>query len=169
MTKNEALRVFHHIPFNNTFNHFVEGIKYISESESDLNYEWVINYLMSLNISPEDAIKFFEEDVEFATMENKRTGDEFDYFDIDEDGIYAWTEVCGNIYYLHDMNVKWKDYEPTPEEIKEREEYYKTLFNLYKEENKIFKKFCLELTNAAMPNLVNKDVSIEPIKQKEKK
>lgn len=115
MTKNEALRVFYHIPFNNTFNNFARGFQYVSESESDFDYEYVINYLMSLNISPEDAIRFFEEDIEFATMNNERTGDEVDYFEIDKDGIYAWTETCGTIYYLHDMNVKWKDYKPVPQ------------------------------------------------------
>lgn len=154
MTKNEALRVFHHLPFYDTY---VTGGR-LYDVESTFDFEEMINYFMSLDISVEDAIKFVEGNVDFATMDNERTRDDYDNLGIDDNGLYCWTEVLGNVYYLKDMNIKWKDYEPSEEEIIEKQ-------RRDKERAKHFKEMMSELLDKTIPHIIEADlVTVKPIK-----
>ena len=155
MTKNEALRVFHHLPFYDTY---VKGGK-IEKVESTFDFEQFIEYLISLDVSVDDAINFVEGNIEFATMDNKKTGDDYDNLGIDDNGLYCWTEVLGNVYYLKDMNIKWKDYEPSEEEIIEQQ-------RRDEERTKHFKEMLSKLTDVAVPCFVDSElVEVKPLKK----
>lgn len=123
MTFNEAITVIQHMYRCSTFLHYPSGgFGCLDENEDKCDYHKVIDYLMGLDVSVEDAIKFVEGEIDFASMDNKRTGDDWDNLDIYEDGrIGCWTEVLGNVYYLDEMNKTFKDYEPSDEEIAEQQ------------------------------------------------
>lgn len=123
MTFNEAITVIQHMYIGSTFLHYPSGgFGCLDENEDKCDYHKVIDYLMGLDVSVEDAIKFVEGSIDFASMDNKRTGDDWDNLDIYEDGrIGCWTEVLGNVYYLDEMNKTFKDYEPSDEEIAEQQ------------------------------------------------
>ena len=154
MTRNEALRVFHHLPFYDTY---VTGGR-LDDVESTFDFEEMINYFMSLDISVEDAIKFVEGNVDFATMDNERTRDDHDNLDYStKNGLSSWTEVLGNVYYLKDMNIKWKDYEPSEEEILEQQRWDE-------ERAKHFKEMISKLVDVAIPNMMDAElVEVHPM------
>ncbi len=156
MTFNEAIRVIQHMYRGDPFLH---PAGCLADNEDKCDYKKVIDYLMGLDVSVEDAIKFVEGDIDFASMDNKRIDDDWDNLDIYEDGrIGCWTEVLGNVYYLDEMNKTFKDYEPSDEEITEQQ-------RRTEEWTKATKEVLSKAFDAAMPQLVAKDlVVIEPLR-----
>ena len=109
MTRNEALRVFHEIPFYDVFMLDTKRTQELCDMTDKADFEEMIQNLMSLDAPVEDALAFMKGEIDFLTLDGKDTGDEWDYLEYSsKDGFSCWTEVLGITYYLKDMNIKWK-------------------------------------------------------------
>lgn len=106
--KNKAKILMQHIPLYNLYDDRVDGYKRPFEIEN-FNYDEVIYYLAELEVPYNVIKKFFDEKIKFSDMDGNKKDDEADFFGIDKKGIYCWTEVEGNKYYLNDYGKTWKE------------------------------------------------------------
>lgn len=92
---------------------------------------FMIDRIMEIPMSFEDAQRLFYDYADFATMDNERTGDDFDNIIFYDDDIAIWTEVLGRIYPASQFGKTWKFYERSKQEITKQaerdEEFFKTV------------------------------------------
>ena len=159
--KNKAIQLIQYIPFWNMYDNRVPGLKHVNELEN-FDYEELVNYLSKLNISYEVLKDFFSEDLDFCDINGEETGDESDYFVIDDDGIYCWTEVLGRTYHLKDYNIRWK--ELSKEKVEEKQKRWEEQNKHSSEYNtKIFEDY-LKMATEVLPKLYTSElVKVTPM------
>lgn len=72
---------------------------------------FMLDRIMEMPMAFKDAQNFFDDYSDYATMNNERTGDEFDNIIFYDNDIAIWTEVLGRTYLASKFGKTWKFYD----------------------------------------------------------
>lgn len=108
---------------------------------------FMLDRIMEMPMSFKDAQRFFDDCADYATMDNERTGDEFDNIIFFNNDIAICTEVLGRTYSASKFGKTWKFYD--------RPKTDKT-FGIFDEE---WKRIMEEAFDKYLPKLEANDIS----------